>query len=307
MPDAQEVRSLIEELTKARAHSALYDMVSPYLDEAERCFRAEAYRAAIVMIWCAVSARLSQDVGRLGAEALLKTDKDAEMLHVCSQQLKILTEIRAKTLRRCLGDRNNCAHPSDEPYDAAKVIGYIRDVTNAVLQHPLRIDSATFRKVMTMRGYFSPEQARYLVTCLRLNKKSRRLPHTLLNLYFEPESDEDHLQIREKIALIWMVLKDHLTLSEQEQLAVMKRLADELRQSSGTRDSKSQATEIAKLIFWEVIEQDPRSHAQICEYLLSEYERLEEERGGHGIDKGVLNRLKEHAPDSLQDRLGQLL
>jgi len=304
MPTQNEFREFEHALQRSRRYAAQYGQVSSYLDEAERCFKAECYRAAIVMLWCAASARLNEDIERLGAAGFLESDRDSHMLHVCLERIGILTKKRSNTLRRCLGDRNNCAHPSDALYRASEVIGYLQDLNQVLFGYRLSISPETFKTILLAEDSLSPNQADFLITRLRINRRTRQLPHTLIEEYFGSSP-----RVREKIRLVWQVkpsteeeepeepppprLKEHLRLSEQEKTHIMGHLARKLE----ARGSDHQPTEIAQLVFWEVLSDDEAS-AAICEYFLSQ--------GGH-LTLALVRMLREYAPDGYRERLDALL
>ena len=304
MPTQTEIRKFEQALQRARRHVAQYDEVSSYLNEAERCFKAECYRSAIVMLWCAVSARLNEDIERLGAAGFLESDRDTDVLRACLEKIGILTEKRSNILRRCLGDRNNCAHPSDTTYQAAEVIGYLQDLNQTLFGHRLNIGPETFKKILLTEDPLSPEQANFLITRLRINKKTRQLLHTLIEEYFRSSSP----RVREKIRLIWQVkpppeeelgesweplLQKHLELSNQEKTTVMRHLARKVRAIGG--DHKP--AEIEQIVFWEVLADDDASGA-IYEYFLSQSEHL---------TVRLLHRLRKHAPDGYKEQFEAVL
>ncbi|RLJ03190.1 MAG: hypothetical protein DRP08_03830 [Candidatus Aenigmatarchaeota archaeon] len=304
MPAQNEIREFEHALQRARRYAAQYDQVSSYLDEAERCFKAECYRAAIVMLWCAVSARLNEDVERLGAAGFLKSGRDIEILRICSEELGILTKRRSDTLRRCLGDRNNCAHPSPELYGASEVVGYFQDLNRALFGYTLSISLETFKKILLTEDHLSPGQADFLIARLRINQRARRLPHALIDKYFGAGP-----RIREKIRLVWQVepstdeeeseepppprLREHLKLSEEEKTHIMRHFVHKLE----THRSDHQPTEIAQIVFWEVLSDDEAS-GKIYEYFLSQKEHL---------TVTLLHRVREHAPDGYKEQFAAVL
>jgi len=286
-------------LQRARIYAHQYEKVGPYLDETERRFKAEAYRAAIVMLWCAASARLNEDIERLGASGFLRSGYDSDMLHTYSRTLKVLTRNRANILKRCLGDRNDCAHPSDRVFSVDEIIGYLEDLNRALFSYPLSTAHYTFKVIVLSNDPLSPEQADFLISRLRINRRSRRLPHTLLENYFAPSPDP---RVPEKTRLVWQMepsaesegaqerrLKEHLGLSKQEQAVVMSHLARKLRQSGNSH----RPVEIAQLIFWEVLSDDDTS-LEIYEYFPSQIEHL---------TVGLLRKLLENAPAGYKERI----
>jgi len=301
MPTQEEIREFEHALQRARRYAAQYGQVSSYLDEAERCFKAECHRSVIIMLWCAASARLNEDIERLGAAGYLESDRDVDMLRVCSERIGILTEKRSNALRHCLGDRNNCAHPSDAMYRTSEVIGYLQDLNQALFGCQLNTSPETFKKILLTEDPLSPEQADFLIGRLRINRRSRQLPHTLIDKYFESSP-----RVREKIRLVWQVrpltgeeelqrprLKEYLELSDREKNAIMMHLARKLREFGGDH----QPAEIEQIVFWEVLTDDVTSQ-EIYEYFLSQSEHL---------PVRLLCRLLGHASDGYRERFEAVL
>ena len=257
------------------------------------------------MLWCAASERLNEDIERLGASGFLTSDRDRDMLSTCLN-LKLLTQNRERILRNCLGDRNDCAHPSGRIFRAEEVVGYLKDLNRALFGYQLRIAQSTFKKIVLTGKPLSPEQASFLTARLRINQRVRRLPHALVDKYFEAGP-----RIREKIRLIWQAdplkgqeeleepqeqrLKEHLRLSRQEQVAVMGHLARKLRGADAT-GNYHQPVEIAQLIFWEALYDDEAS-AAIFEYFLSQRKYLTLSLG---------RKLLRYAPDRYREQLDVL-
>ena len=304
MPTQNALRDFEQALQRARQYAAQYEKVSSYLDEAGRCFKAECYRSAIVMLWCAASARLNEDIERLGAASFLESNRDTDVLRACLKKIGILTEHRTDVLRCCLGERNNCAHPSGTTYQAPRVFGYLQDLNEALFGYRLNIGPKTFKKILLTEDPLSPEQAIFLIAGLRINKKTRQLPHTLIEEYFRSSSP----RVREKIRLIWQVkpppeeeseesweplLQKHLELSSQEKTAVMKHLARKVKAIG----SDHKPTEIEQIVFWEVLADDDALRA-IYEYFLSQSEHL---------TVGLLHKLRKHTPDGYKKQFEAVL
>jgi len=169
------------------------------------------------------------------------------------------------------------------------VIGYLQDLNEALFGYPLSISPETFKKILLTEDPLSPQQVDFLVERLRINKKARRLPHTLIVEYFGAVSP----WVREKIRLVWQSLKEPLALSDLEKAAVMKHLARKLQECG----SEHQPAEIEQIIFWEVLSDDDTSGA-IYEYFLSQSEHL---------SIRLLRRLYKYAPDGYKEQFEAVL
>lgn len=133
-----------------------------YLDEAVACYRAGAYRSAIVAAWVAVAydyldklrelelsgdAAAAAEIAKWDAahastdlDALLKLER--EMLDTARAPFELLSEIEHGDLDRLRLDRHRCAHPSHdhagEPYQptAEQARAHIRNAVEHLLSRP---------------------------------------------------------------------------------------------------------------------------------------------------------------------------
>ena len=133
-----------------------------FLAEAISCYRAGAYRSAIISTWIAVVFDLIsklKDVALTGDIAAQKVVKEIEDMYLTDdisaalrfertilekavKPFEFISFIEKEDLERLLVDRNRCAHPSlrslDEPYQPSGelVRTHIFNAVAALLQHP---------------------------------------------------------------------------------------------------------------------------------------------------------------------------
>ena len=148
-----DLDELLENIRDARSQE--------YISEAIRCYRAGAYRSAIITTWVAVCIDIIEKIKELsnegdkGAKPLKqKFDKLTEnnktslleqekfLLKYAYNDLAIITNNESKLLQRIKDDRNLCAHPNflDDGQSiqiTAEVARYhIVSACNALLYHP---------------------------------------------------------------------------------------------------------------------------------------------------------------------------
>ena len=119
----------------ARLVQAIRDQTQRgYMEEALRCINCRAYRAAVMMGWCAVMWRLRHDIAdgnfpafvvqldrlRPGLRRNRRVDhvndledfKDADIVEVC-EALRFYDKAVKTALLECLNLRNGCSHPTE--------------------------------------------------------------------------------------------------------------------------------------------------------------------------------------------------
>lgn len=149
--------------------SKIYSSISSddekkYFEEAARAASSECYKAATVMVWCAVIDRLHKVVEKLGLNNFNKESKklkarktghykyfskefnlvqtnelqevfDKDLITVLSAMVNLdLNELKA--IIYLFDIRNHCAHPSSYIMDELAYINYINEVLKLVLANP---------------------------------------------------------------------------------------------------------------------------------------------------------------------------
>jgi len=103
-----------------------------YIQESVQCYKAGAYRSAVVSCWIAVAFDLADKIREVAAsgdaiaqEAITKFDRarsdgdvrsalafERELLHLARDKFEFISAIEFIDLERLATDRNRCAHPS---------------------------------------------------------------------------------------------------------------------------------------------------------------------------------------------------
>jgi len=195
------VADLDELVTRCRADSARKSF-----GEAVACYRAGAYRAAIVATWSAVvfdylgklhelelsgngeaklilaqyeRARVENDV-----EASLRLERT--ILNEATQTFELLTPIEKEDLERLRTDRHRCAHPSlltlDEPYQPSAELArtHLRNAVDHLLSRPPLQGREAFEAVWRdVASEFFPDDPQRAMQ--RLQAKMSRARTVLVN------------------------------------------------------------------------------------------------------------------------------
>ena len=224
-----------------------------YLAEAVLCYRAGAYRAAIVTTWIAVVFDLVDKIRELalsgdgnavkleqqyetylqeienksaqGIKNALQFERD--ILTTCKQQLQLFDQQQLLDLERLREDRHRCAHPSfqkvGEPYrpSAEQARLHFRNAVLHVLsQAPLQGRSAIAAlRVLISSSYF-PIESSLAITQLKsspLARPSEALIRGFIDDVLFGFFDKDHILYhnRRVIAAINASIEMHRTVSEQ--------------------------------------------------------------------------------------------
>lgn len=161
-----------------------------YITEAVACYKAGAYRAAIVATWIAASfdflAKLRElemtgdanakkkleDFESARASGNIKASLEFErtLIDSAREQFELLSPIEAMDIERLFEDRNRCAHPSMssayEPYDPSAELAraHIRNVVIHLLQQaPVQGKAALDRIVTDITSDYFPVNSKQAV------------------------------------------------------------------------------------------------------------------------------------------------
>lgn len=133
-----------------------------YIRESVQCYKAGAYRAAVVACWIAVAFDLVDKIRELAAtgdamaqEAIAKFDRarhdgdvrtaltfEKELLALARDKFEFISPVECIDLERLVADRNRCAHPSlvsdTEVFEASPELArlHIVNATRYVLSQP---------------------------------------------------------------------------------------------------------------------------------------------------------------------------
>jgi hypothetical protein len=201
-----EYADLDELMIKCRAEGA-----KSFFAEAVGCYRAGAYRAAIVATWTAVifdyvaKLRELELVGNREATNVLESFERARQNHDVEQSLRLerealetavsrfdlLTPLEKLDLQRLSEDRNRCAHPSlqaiDEPYlpTAELVRCHLRNAVEHLLSRPPLQGRHAWTGIWAeISSEYFPEEAGLAEPRLRL-RLSRSRPSLIRRLLIE--------------------------------------------------------------------------------------------------------------------------
>jgi len=146
-PSTIQLHDLLETLPSKLTSASQKD----YLDEALRCFRAEGWRASIIMAWnlafdhlCEVAiAKLAnfksgyakafpKATDAISQRSDLRDLKESVVIRAC-RVADIIDKTQAKCLERHLDIRNDAAHPSGAPFNQPKAEAFILDVVQTIV------------------------------------------------------------------------------------------------------------------------------------------------------------------------------
>lgn len=248
----REVKGTLQRIAKA-------DVVCHWLDEASRCFQAEAYDAAIVMAWSATIADLVAEVNRIGSEVFqyafrkeypdrkkvpngpeeLVGDDDKAFVQVCVQ-MRFL-RVAKEDLHRFRECRNKSAHPSGyqaDEHEATRFLGLCLKIVNRqvdgvhILNDTLLVDYAL-------------ESGHSAETIVDLVDSDYRLSAAmkLMNTYLSNSGPEYDALIG-----VWYRIWD--LLSEAEQTQMWRKIASEVVRALKGRNNFRNGEELARFIVW---------------------------------------------------------
>lgn len=139
--------------------------VRPYLEEARRCFAADAHNGAVVMAWCGVAGYMRLVVGRMGCDffayhyrKLWAESPPGELWHVNDSRFQQTCERMgvlggfATQLGQFRDRRNMLAHPSGEFVSQDEALGLLESAS------PLLARRADYERIVTpiaVREYVS--------------------------------------------------------------------------------------------------------------------------------------------------------
>lgn len=203
-----------------------------YLEEAKKCFVAEAHRAAIVMAWCAIIERLRQEVNQTGFPIEHKA-KDSDLLKTCVL-LGIISRSEKDELEKNLEQRNKCAHPSvsfgggEEDIEEKDMLSWMRRSVELLLGRTPQLDQSGLAYIVKNDKVVLDEKEALYIIQLIPDPQVKTIANDLLSIFLSSE-----FRIRRNILRVWPPLKGRLERADQIQL--MRRLANELALSLGFR------------------------------------------------------------------------
>ncbi len=264
-----------------------------YLQEAERCLTAQAYRAAVVLGWCATVYHLyriveangldlfrkSYNAKHRGDYEIKKNDdlerirfkvRDSDLLEICFRDLGLLSTDEHYRLRQFLDWRNKSAHPTGQYPRPGDVQWLFDEVMRPFLSRPVDLENFP---VEMIRPYYDPEaedpveledfQAELIVDRVHPDNHMA-LMSELLQAYLSP----DHIKVHGNVAKLIRYLARRLDHTKRTQ--ANRRLARFL-----ARPSQRSNEPVREVIFWpELKHNSPEDQQTIIRYFIVEFTEL---------------------------------
>ena len=305
MPD-EALRQRFE----AVVNSAAEPLVRQYLEEAYRCFVAEAFNGAMVMTWNAVAYYLRQvvkaiSVGLFRHSYKVLHEKEApEDLALINDNLFMQACNRAGILCDVIPDldrlrerRNDCAHPSgifvsvDEALELAESIGHVvsRRVAEERLTNP-----AILREFARTASELGGEAiARWVQEDL-----CPQLAHDLLTIF----ERNDEVTNGSGIIGLWRELWNRVDEATQQRLwdrieRIVQNMLCDVDRALRTPE------ELVRLIVWPAPDAECPPRDRIGELFVTWLEGLAQSGQFRAVDMDLARGLRQYLPPSLRERL----
>jgi len=292
--------------------SAQESMVRRYLEEAYRCFTAEAYNGAVVMAWNAVSWYLRQVVEAISIPLFehnyrilyeqnppgeLWRISDGYFIETC-QRMGILGEVADKMGERQRNIRNRCAHPSGYFATADDTVAFVESIREVV---SCRVVEERLQDIATVREFIKAanEEDGEIIASWVYDDICGQLSHNLLTMYMR---DEDIRNVSGIVGL-WQGLWPRIDERQKEGLwdkleqAVKKVLQDE--EGTGFRTPE----DLVRLIVWPSPDEVHEARDRIGELFVEWFERLAERGDFRAVDMDLAREVRQHMPPALRERL----
>jgi len=300
--------------------SACEPNVRRYLDEAYKCFRAEAYNAAVVMAWCGVIAYFRLLVSQIGVPFLayhywaLKRKNDHESEHGSFDQWQVdfnLKEVPDRNLLEALQRmhlvevsnlavlrqrRNSFAHPDNEFASEQEAVGLIetanvvchRTVSRERISHLADVvgyAKATSDKLAAQRiGWWIED-----TSCLEL-------AHGVLTAYLYDEEANVAGLLGLWYGLWWR-------LTEQQTASLWDRLECAVEDAVGNLSILRSLYDLTDLVIWPRPDTENKSRDRIAEIYIAWLENRVSTNEFGGPDIDLARRLRQHLPCNIRQKL----
>jgi hypothetical protein len=300
---------------EAVAQSAQDPLVRRYLEEAYRCFIAEAYNGAVVMAWNAVACYLRQVVQAISVALfehnyrLLHNQNPPGELWRINDNLFIQTCQRMGALREVIdrldeprNRRNDCAHPTGVfvlADETLELVESIREVVSRQVDNERLADRAILREFVRV----AKEQEGRAITRWVQDDFCAQLAHDLLTMHLRNETIKD----ASGIAGLWRGLWSRIDDDQKRHLwnhlerAVQSVLQDEQETHLRTPE------DLVRLIVWPSPDEDHEARDRIGELYVEWFERLAESGDFRAVDLDLACELRQHLPAPLRERLQNTL
>jgi hypothetical protein len=267
--------------TATVSHTVKDDKLREYVQEAEQCLTVGAYRAAVVLGWCATIHHLYRIVESNGFDLFRKSYnskhsgnyeirrgddldrirlkvRDHDLLEICYRDLGLLSPDEHYRLDQFLGWRNKSAHPSGRnprPYDVQWLFA---GIMGPFLARSVDIE---YFPVEFIKPYFDPNvdeplelgdhEAELLIERVHPDNHLH-LMGELLKAYLSP----DHYQVHGNVSKLWKFLAERLDGRKREQ--TNRQLAKLL-----ARPRKRSDQPMREVVFWPELKQLESVHQRV--------------------------------------------
>jgi len=309
MPD-EALRQRFE----AVINSATEPSVRQYLEEAYRCFVAEAFNGAIVMTWNAAAYYLRQVVEAISVAFFQYNYKvlhnqnppdelwrinDNPFMQAC-HRAGILSDV-IPVLDHPRDCRNRCAHPSgvfvsaNEALELAESIGHV--VSHRVAKERLTAPAILREFARTASEPDGEAIAQWVQEALR-----PQLAHDLLTIF---ERNDDVTDVSGIIGL-WRGLWNRVDEATQQRLwDRIERIAQNTL--SDVDNALRTPEELVRLIVWPATDAECSPRDRIGELFVTWLEGLAQSGQFRAVDMDLARGLRQYLPPSLHERLQSAL
>lgn len=296
---------------EAVVQSAQAPIVRQYLEEARRCFVAEAYNGTVVMAWNAVACYLRQVVEAISV-ALFKYNyqvlhhqnppgelwrvNDNMFIRTC-QRMGVLREV-VDRLDEQRNRRHDCAHPTGIFISANEALELVESIREAVSR---RADDERLRDRATLREFIkvAEEQEGRAIARWIQDDLCGQLAHDLLTIYLRDEEIDNVSGIVGLWQELWPRIdgqqKGHLW--NRLEHVVQNVLQDE--QGSILRTPE----ELIRLIVWPSPDEDHEARDRTGTLYVEWFEGLAAYGDFRAVNMELGRELRQHLPASLRERL----
>ena len=286
-------------------------MVHRYLEEAYRCFVAEAYNGAMVMVWNAVAYYLRQVVGTISMPLfeynytiLHKQKPPAELWRIndnlfvqTCRRMGVLCDV-IDCLERLRNCRNACAHPSGifvSPDETVELTEGIRNVVSRQVTDEFLTDAAILREFVRTAS----EQDGTAIARWAQDSLCRQLAHDLLTIFSRNDEVKDISGIVGLWRELWSRLDDP---SRQRLWDRIERIVQPVLQG-GEEVALRTPEELVRLIVWPHPDDEHQPRDRIGQIFVEWLERLGHSGEFREVDMALARGLRQHMPAFLRERL----
>lgn len=281
-----------------------------YLEEAHKCFVAEAYNGAVVMTWTAVAAYIRQVVEQISVDYFrynykvahsqeplpdLARINDNLFIQACDRA-GILCDV-IPTLNRLRERRNDCAHPTGIFVSPEETLELAESVSN-VLSRRVTDEQLTDPAILREFARIADQRDGEAIALWVREELCPQLTHDLLTIF---ERDDEIEGISGIIGLwqgLWSRIDDptRQRLWDRIERMVPAILFDENR-------SLRTPEELVRLIVWPDPEDEHPSRDRIAQLFVEWLEQLAQSGQFTSADMELARELRRHLPPPFRERL----